>query len=163
MTQKQDLFDALTAQLQALLAGETNFLANSANTASLLYHSLPEINWVGFYFLKDGQLVLGPFHGRPACTRIALGKGVCGTAAAEQKTIIVPNVHEFPGHIACDCASASEIVVPIIVGHRLIGVLDVDSPTFGRFDAEDRDGLQRVVKVFLDAVGPLPAQWAFCD
>ncbi len=128
-------------------------MANAANTASLVYHSLPEVNWAGFYFLQGGQLVLGPFQGKPACTRIAVGKGVCGRAAAQRKTLVVPNVHEFPGHIACDCASMSEIVLPIVLGDRLIGVLDLDSPTPGRFDAEDGDGLGRVVGVFLEAIG----------
>jgi L-methionine (R)-S-oxide reductase len=161
---KGDLYAVLAEQLHALLDGEPGFLANAANTASLVYHSLPEVNWAGFYFLKGSELVLGPFQGKPACVRIAWGKGVCGRAAAERKTIVVPNVHEFPGHIACDCASNSEIVLPIIVGERLIGVLDLDSPTPGRFDEEDRDGLERVVRVFLEAIAKnLPAGGVVCD
>ena len=126
--------------MRALLEGERDAIANFANTASLLYHSLPELNWVGFYLLKDGELVVGPFQGKPACVRIALGKGVCGTAAARRATVIVANVHEFDGHIACDSASNSEIVVPLLRGNELIGVLDVDSPKFARFDQEDRLG-----------------------
>lgn len=157
---KADCYAMLAEKLRALLDGESDFLANAANTAALVYHSLPDLNWAGFYFMKDGQLVLGPFQGKPACTRIGPGKGVCGRAAAEQKTVVVPNVHAFPGHIACDGASNSEIVVPLTAGGRLLGVLDLDSPTLGRFDAEDRDGLQRVVRVFLEAVAenlpPLP-------
>jgi GAF domain-containing protein len=125
---------------------------------------LPEVNWVGFYFFKGGQLVVGPFQGKPACTRIALGKGVCGTAAAQRKSLVVPNVHDFPGHIACDSASASEIVVPIVADGRLIGVFDVDSPVTGRFDAEDRVGLESVVRAFLEAFGDkLPVGGVFCD
>jgi L-methionine (R)-S-oxide reductase len=150
---KRKLYDSLVGQLAALLDGESDFLANAANTAAVLYHGLPEINWAGFYLLKEGQLVLGPFQGKPACVRIALGKGVCGTAAARRKAIVVPNVHEFSGHIACDCASNSEIVLPIVVGDRLIGVLDLDSPRLGRFDTEDQEGLERVVRVFLDVLG----------
>ena len=129
-----------------------------------MYHGLPEVNWAGFYFFKGGQLVVGPFQGKPACTRLTLGKGVCGTAAAERKTIVVPDVHDFPGHIACDSASASEIVVPIVADGRLIGVFDVDSPVTGRFDAEDRVGLESVVRVFLEAIGEKsPAGSSFCD
>ena len=115
-------------------------IANFANTTSLLYHSLPDLNWVGFYLLKDGELVVGPFQGKPACVRIALGKGVCGTAAARRATDHRPNVHEFPGHIACDSASNSEIVVPLVRGDELLGVLDLDSPQLARFDAEDQAG-----------------------
>jgi L-methionine (R)-S-oxide reductase len=161
---KAELYEALAGRLHALLDGESDFLANAANAASLVYHSLPEINWAGFYFLKGGQLVLGPFQGNPACTRIASGKGVCGRAADERKTIVVPNVHEFPGHIACDGASKSEIVLPIIAGDRLIGVLDLDSPTLGRFDGQDRAGLERLVSAFLEAIGKnLPERGVFCD
>jgi GAF domain-containing protein len=134
-----------------LIAGETDLIANSANLAALLFAALPDVNWVGFYFLKDDQLVLGPFQGKPACTRIPLGKGVCGTAAGERRTIVVENVHEFPGHIACDAASNSEIVVPLIQAGRLLGVLDIDSPSLGRFDDEDRAGLETVVAALLAA------------
>src|SRR5438270_10470889 len=118
---KRETYDKLAAQLSSLLAGERDLIANAANFASLVFHSLPELNWVGFYFLKDGELVLGPFQGRPACVRIAIGQGVCGTSAAKRETTIVPNVHEFPGHIACDSASNSEIVVPLQKDENLIG------------------------------------------
>jgi L-methionine (R)-S-oxide reductase len=161
---KHALYDTILSQLRSLLEGENDFLANAANTAALVYHSLPEVNWVGFYFYKSGQLVVGPFQGKPACTRLSLGKGVCGTAAAEQQTVIVPNVHNFPGHIACDSASASEIVVPLIVGGRLLGVFDIDSPVIGRFDAEDRVALESVVGVLVATIGAaLPRCELFCD
>src|SRR6202165_5218498 len=117
-TSKSQLYDQLAAQLSSLLAGDLDLIANAANFASLIYHSLPDLNWTGFYFEKDGELVLGPFQGRPACVRIAPGQGVCGTAAANCATTIVPNVHEFPGHIACDSASNSEIVIPLLKGER---------------------------------------------
>lgn len=149
---KPALYQSVVAQVRALLEGERDAIANFANTASLLYHSLPELNWVGFYLLKDGELVVGPFQGKPACVRIALGKGVCGTAAERRATMIVANVHEFDGHIACDSASNSEIVVPLVRGNELIGVLDVDSPKFARFDAEDQAGLEQVVAEILKAM-----------
>ncbi len=142
---KPELYASVVAQSRALVAGEPDLIANLANIASLLYHSLPDLNWAGFYLLKSGELVVGPFQGRPACVRIALGKGVCGTAAARRATVIVENVHEFDGHIACDSASNSEIVVPMVRGNELLGVLDLDSPKFARFDEEDRAGLERVV------------------
>ena len=148
---KSELYAQLAAQLSSLLAGESDLIANAANFSSLIFHSLPDLNWAGFYFVKDDELVLGPFQGQPACVRIALGKGVCGTAAAEGVTTIVPNVHEFPGHIACDAASNSEIVVPLVKGERLIGVLDLDSPLFGRFDNEDDQGLNRLVSVLIQS------------
>lgn len=148
-TSKLELYQNLVSQLRSLLAGERDFIANAANFASLLYHSVPAINWVGFYLLKDKELVLGPFQGKPACVRIAVGKGVCGVAAAQRETVIVPNVHEFPGHIACDSASNSEIVVPLKKDGRLLGVLDLDSPQFARFDDEDAEGLNRLVEVFI--------------
>ncbi len=150
-TSKSELYDQLAAQLSSLLAGERDLIANAANFASLIFHSLPDLNWSGFYFLKSDELVLGPFQGRPACVRIALGQGVCGTAAAKRLTTIVPNVHEFPGHIACDGASNSEIVVPLIKGERLLGVLDLDSPVIGRFDDEDAIGLNRLVSVLVES------------
>jgi GAF domain-containing protein len=131
------------------LADETDLVANAANTAALIYHTLPDINWAGFYFLKGDELLLGPFQGKPACVRIQLGKGVCGTAAAERKTLVVPDVQKFPGHIACDTASNSEIVVPLIKDNKLLGVLDVDSPALGRFDEEDQKGMERLVKIFM--------------
>lgn len=149
---KPALYQSVVAQVRALLEGERDAIANFANTASLLYHCLPELNWVGFYLLKDGELVVGPFQGKPACVRIALGKGVCGTAAARRATLVVANVHEFDGHIACDSASNSEIVVPLVRGNELIGVLDLDSPKFARFDQEDRLGLERVVAEVLKAL-----------
>ena len=149
---KPALYAEVVAQTRALLEGERDAIANFANTTSLLYHSLPDLNWVGVYLLKDGELVVGPFQGKPACVRIALGKGVCGTAAARRATVIVKNVHEFDGHIACDSASNSEIVVPLLRGNELIGVLDLDSPKFERFDAEDQAGLEQVVAELLKAL-----------
>jgi L-methionine (R)-S-oxide reductase len=149
---KPALYAEIAAQVQALTAGEPDLIANLANTASLLYHSLPDLNWVGFYLLKSGELVVGPFQGKPACVRIALGKGVCGTAAARRATVIVENVHEFDGHIACDTASNSEIVVPIVRGTELLGVLDLDSPKFSRFNARDQAGLENVVAELLKAI-----------
>jgi GAF domain-containing protein len=149
---KPALYASVVAQTRALLEGERDAIANFANTTSLLYHSLPDLNWAGFYLFKDGELVVGPFQGKPACVRIALGKGVCGTAAARRATVIVKNVHEFAGHIACDSASNSEIVVPLVRGNELLGVLDLDSPKFERFDAEDQAGLERVVAEVLKAL-----------
>jgi len=145
---KGKLYDQLAAQLSSLLAGERDLIANAANFSSLIFHSLPDLNWAGFYFLKNGELVLGPFQGQPACVRIKIGQGVCGTAAAKRKTVVVPNVHEFPGHIACDSASNSEIVVPIIKDEKLIGVVDLDSPIAARFNNEDAAGLEQLVRIF---------------
>jgi GAF domain-containing protein len=148
-TSKSELYDQLAAQLTSLLAGERDLNANAANFSSLIFHSLPDLNWAGFYFAKDGELVLGPFQGKPACVRIRIGQGVCGTAAAKCATTIVPNVHEFPGHIACDSASNSEIVVPLIKNDEFIGVLDLDSPSPARFDEEDAAGLEELVRILL--------------
>ena len=148
---KTELYSEIRSQLSALFEGEHDFIANAANFSSLLYHSLPDINWVGFYLLKNNELVLGPFHGQPACVRIAIGKGVCGTAAELSQTVVVENVHEFPGHIACDSASNSEIVVPLIREGQLIGVLDLDSPSFSRFDDEDAKGLNELANTFLQS------------
>ncbi len=148
---KPEAYRALHAQLAAVLAGERDGLANTANMAALLYQALPGLNWAGFYFLRDGGLVLGPFQGKVACIRIPLGKGVCGTAAQKRETIVVPDVEKFPGHIACDHASRSEIVVPLLKDGRLFGVLDLDSPNLARFDAEDAAGLQAAVKLLLDS------------
>ena len=148
---KAELYANLQSQLRSLLDGERDFIANAANFASLLYHSLPDLNWTGFYLLKSRELVLGPFQGKPACVRIAIGKGVCGTAAEQQQTILVDNVHEFPGHIACDSASNSEIVVPLIKHERLIGVLDLDSPSLARFDIEDARGLNELAEILVQA------------
>ena len=150
MLTKTQLYRELAIQLRELLAGECDLIANAANLAALLYYGLPELNWAGFYFLKNGVLVLGPFQGKVACTRIALGKGVCGTAAVSRKSILVENVHEFPGHIACDRASNSEIVLPILKDDKVIGVLDLDSPALGRFDDEDRAGLELLVQEFIE-------------
>jgi len=141
----------LNQQLASLFAGERNGLANAANMSALLYQLLPGLNWVGFYFLQGGELVLGPFQGKVACVRIALGHGVCGTAAARRETIVVGDVHEFPGHIACDAASRSEIVVPLIKRGRLLGVLDIDSSQVARFEAEDGQGLNAAVALLLDS------------
>src|SRR4030081_632413 len=146
-TSKRELYDQLAAQLSSLLAGERDLIANAANFSSLIFHSLPDLNWAGFYFAKEGELVLGPFQGQPACVRIRVGQGVCGTAAANCATTIVPNVHEFPGHIACDSASNSEIVVPLIKNDEFIGVLDLDSPSPARFDEEDAAGLETLVRI----------------
>jgi L-methionine (R)-S-oxide reductase len=149
---KAELYSNIASQLRSLLEGERDFIANAANVSSLLYHSLPNLNWAGFYLLKEGELVLGPFQGKPACVRIAIGKGVCGTAAERRQTILVENVHEFPGHIACDSESNSEIVVPLIRDQQLIGVLDLDSPLFGRFDDEDANGLKNLVSLFMESM-----------
>lgn len=141
----------LDASLAALLAGEHDLIANLANASALLFTSLPQLNWAGFYLLNSPkELVLGPFQGKPACVRIALGRGVCGTAAAERRTVLVPNVHEFPGHIACDSASNSEIVLPLIRANGdLLGVLDLDSPVLERFDVIDQQGLEQIVRTLL--------------
>lgn len=152
MESKADFYAKLAIQLSSLLAGERDLVANAANFASLLFHSLPDLNWAGFYFLKDSELVLGPFQGQPACVRIKIGQGVCGAAAAKCETVIVPNVHEFPGHIACDSASNSEIVVPLLKHSHLIGVLDVDSPKLARFDREDALGLEQLARILLSSV-----------
>ncbi|HEX3097770.1 MAG TPA: GAF domain-containing protein [Usitatibacter sp.] len=147
------LYEELLGQARALLAGERDSTANAANLAALVFHSLPDLNWAGFYWLKGGELVLGPFQGKPACVRIALGKGVCGTAARDARSIVVPDVNAFPGHIACDAASRSEVVVPVLHHGRVIGVLDVDSPRLARFTDEDARGLQALAHAFVDATG----------
>lgn len=139
----------INQQLAGLFSGEHHGLANAANMCALLYQMLPDVNWVGFYFLQGGELVLGPFQGKVACVRIAMGRGVCGTAAERREILVVPDVNEFPGHIACDAASRSEIVLPLVQRGRLLGVLDLDSPDLARFDAEDRTGLQASVELLL--------------
>ena len=139
-------YDLLAVQLTALTEGVPYEVANLANASALLWQELPEINWAGFYKMTEGALVLGPFQGKPACIRIEVGKGVCGTAVAENATQLVYNVHDFPGHIACDCASNSEIVVPIHVNGEIWGVLDIDSPLIGRFTQEDQAGLEAFVR-----------------
>lgn len=150
-TDKAAGYRELEQQLSALLAGERDPIANLANTAALLWQNLPDLNWAGFYRLVGNTLVLGPFQGKPACVRIPVGKGVCGTAAAKQQTILVQNVHEFPGHIACDLESVSEIVVPLLKNGVLIGVLDLDSPKPSRFDAADQIGLERIAALLVAA------------
>lgn len=140
-------YELLCAQLSALTEGVPYETANLANASALLWQELSDINWAGFYIMTDGTLVLGPFQGKPACIQIPVGRGVCGTAVAEDKTQLVPDVHQFPGHIACDCASNSEIVVPIHVNGKIWGVLDIDSPLFNRFSEEDRAGLEQFVRV----------------
>jgi L-methionine (R)-S-oxide reductase len=149
---KAELYNELATQLSSLLAGERDLIANAANFSSLIFHALPDLNWAGFYFEKDGELVLGPFQGKPACVRIRVGQGVCGAGAAKCETVIVANVHEFPGHIACDSASNSEIVVPLMKNSRLIGVLDLDSPSGARFDEQDARGLESLVRILLSSV-----------
>ena len=140
----------LQRQLKSLLEGETHWLANLSNTSALLFSELENLNWVGFYLLEGSELVLGPFQGKPACVRIPLGKGVCGTSAERQEVQVVPNVHEFAGHIACDASSQSELVVPMVApGGRLLGVLDVDSPVLARFDSQDAKGLSGIVGILV--------------
>lgn len=149
VSSKPELYANLQLQLRSLLEGEQDFIANAANFAALLYHSVPDLNWAGLYLRKGNELVLGPFQGQPACVRIPIGKGVCGTAAEQRQTILVDNVHEFPGHIACDSASNSEIVIPLLVQENLIGVLDLDSPSLARFDDEDAKGLNELAEIFV--------------
>ena len=148
---KPELYRLLNGQLAALLSGETDPWANLANAAALVSALLPDLNWAGFYLLRGGELVVGPFQGQPACVRIPLGRGVCGTAAATRQTQVVPDVHAFEGHIACDAASRSEIVVPLLHGGRLVGVLDLDSPSPARFDAEDAAGLEQAASLIAAA------------
>ena len=147
---KSELYRDLAEQLGALLAGERDQIANAANMAALIYHGSPDLNWAGFYFRQGSELVLGPFQGRPACVRIPLGTGVCGTAAARAATVLVPDVHDFPGHIACDPLSRSELVVPLIEAREVSGVLDLDSPLLGRFDKIDQAGCEQLVALFVD-------------
>lgn len=146
---KTRLYSDLAAQLASLIEGEADRTANAANMAALIYHGLPDLNWAGFYFVQGRELVLGPFQGRPACVRIAWGSGVCGTAAARGQSVLVPDVHDFPGHIACDPASRSELVVPLIEDGGVTGVLDLDSPLKARFDDADRVGCEHLARVFL--------------
>jgi L-methionine (R)-S-oxide reductase len=148
---KSGTYREIGVQLSGLFSGERNGLANTANMCALLYQMLPDVNWVGFYFLHGGELVLGPFQGKVACVRIPLARGVCGTAAARRQTLVVPDVNEFPGHIACDAASRSEIVVPLLQKGRLLGVLDLDSPNLSRFDHEDREGLESATHLLLES------------
>ena len=150
---KVGLYDDLAGQIDGLLANESDFTANLANAAAAIYHSLPSLNWVGFYLLRGSELVLGPFQGKPACARIPMGKGVCGTAAEQRKPVLVSDVHAFPGHIACDAVSQSELVVPLIRGETLIGVLDLDSPLLARFDGHDQAGCEALVAIIVRHLG----------
>ncbi|PKM94380.1 MAG: hypothetical protein CVU84_09930 [Firmicutes bacterium HGW-Firmicutes-1] len=147
--EKEDMYKQLLMSAKGLMAGERDMIANLANLSSLIYHTMEEVNWAGFYLHKTNQLVLGPFHGRPACIRIDLGKGVCGNAAKNRETIVVYNVHKFEGHIACDGETLSEIVVPMIANEELIGVLDIDSIRIGKFDDVDKRFLEELVSIFI--------------
>jgi GAF domain-containing protein len=150
---KAERYAELLGQARGLLAGEHDRIANAANFSALVFQSLPDLNWAGFYFYDGKELVIGPFQGKPACVRIALDRGVCGAAASQRRTQLVPDVHAFPGHIACDAASRSEIVVPLVHGGKLVGVWDVDSPVPARFDEEDRQGMEALCEVFLQSLG----------
>jgi GAF domain-containing protein len=149
---KSRLYHELSDQLDGLLANEGDCTANLANAAAVIYHALPALNWAGFYLLRGAELVLGPFQGKPACVRIPIGKGVCGTAASTRRSVLVPDVHRFPGHIACDHASQSELVVPLISGDTLIGVLDLDSPLLARFDADDQAGCEALAAIIISHI-----------
>jgi L-methionine (R)-S-oxide reductase len=149
---KPEQYAQLLAQARGLLHGERDRIANAANLAALVYHALPDLNWVGFYFYDGQELVVGPFQGLPACVRIQLDKGVCGAAARMRQTQRVADVHDFPGHIACDAASRSELVVPLVAGDALIGVFDLDSPLPARFDADDQAGLEAIAAAFLESL-----------
>ncbi len=150
---KPAFYRDLAEELDALLQGETDPTANAANAAAAIYHSLPDLNWAGFYFLRGDELVLGPFQGRPACVRIPIGRGVCGAAAQSRRSILVPDVEAFPGHIACDSASRSELVIPLLANERLIGVLDLDSPVLARFDAADQAGCEALAAIVVRHIG----------
>jgi len=150
---KAEQYRQLAEQTRALLHGEPDRIANAANLAALIYHALPELNWAGFYFFDGTELVVGPFQGLPACVRIPLDKGVCGAAASTRTTQLIEDVHAFPGHIACDSASNSELVVPLVKEGRLVGVLDLDSPVRARFDVEDQAGVEEIARLFLEALG----------
>lgn len=151
------LYSDLHRAIGGVLAGEDDLIANTANFAALVFHTLPDLNWAGWYLLRGEELVLGPFQGRPACVRIAMGRGVCGTAALGRSSVLVPDVHLFPGHIACDLASRSELVVPLIDGDRLIGVFDLDSPLPNRFDAVDQSGIEAAVRLLAAKCSSAPA------
>lgn len=147
---KPEFYAELCGQLGALLSGETDPIANAANTSALLFHAMPDLNWAGFYFLhSETELVLGPFQGKPACVRIAVGRGVCGTAVERAASVLVEDVDAFPGHIACDAGSRSELVVPLLREGRVFGVLDLDSPLLGRFDADDRAGVEALAAIYV--------------
>lgn len=150
---KRAFYAELAQQLESLLHGEPNLIANAANTSALMFQTMPSLNWAGFYFLEtDDELVLGPFQGKPACVRIAVGRGVCGTAVKEDRSILVEDVHAFPGHIACDAASRSELVVPVRRDGRVIGVIDLDSPEPARFDRDDQIGIEKLAAIFAAAI-----------
>jgi len=148
---KSTLYAELLAQAKGLMAGEADLIANMANLSALMFNRLENVNWAGFYLYKEEQLVLGPFQGQPACIRIPMGRGVCGTAAAERTTQLVEDVHAFDGHIACDAASNSEIVIPLVLNNELIGVLDIDSPIYSRFDEDDKIGLEALAAALMDS------------
>jgi L-methionine (R)-S-oxide reductase len=153
---KSGLYADLAGQIEGLVASEIDCIANLANVAAAIYYALPSLNWVGFYLLRGAGLVLGPFQGKPACTRIAVGEGVCGTAAQRRRSVLVTDVHAFPGHISCDSASRSELVVPLLRGETLIGVLDLDSPLLARFDAHDQAGCETLAAIIVRHLGPSP-------
>ncbi|MGY6519278.1 MAG: GAF domain-containing protein [Lysobacteraceae bacterium] len=150
---KAEQYATLLAQAQAMMHGERDPVANAANLSALVFNTLPDLNWAGFYFFDGRELVVGPFQGLPACVRIALGRGVCGTAAQSRQTQRIEDVHAFEGHIACDAASRSELVVPLVRGDTLLGVLDIDSPLPGRFDADDQAGFEALARAWIDATG----------
>ena len=152
VSDKVELYRELAQQLGGLLSGERDAIANAANTAALLFASLPDLNWVGFYFLRSPEeLVLGPFQGRPACVRIAVGRGVCGTAVERRQSMLIEDVHAFADHIACDAASRSELVVPLIRDRRILGVIDLDSPLLSRFDLDDQRGIEAIAAIYVKA------------
>jgi L-methionine (R)-S-oxide reductase len=157
---KSEIHAELLRQARGLLEGERDPIANAANIAALIWYGLPDLNWAGFYFLKRGELILGPFQGKPACVRIAVGKGVCGMAVTSRAPVLVPNVHEFPGHIACDSASNSELVVPLMHGDAVVGVLDLDSPLFDRFDGDDRACCEALARLWVAGSEPMETQHA---
>jgi len=153
---KAEFYRELAQQLEALLTGESDMIANAANTSALMFQMMPELNWAGFYLLKsEGELVLGPFQGKPACVRIAVGRGVCGAAVKERRTMLIEDVHAVADHIACDSASRSELVVPLFRGEHIIGVLDLDAPIPARFDADDQRGLEAIADIYMKASGDL--------
>ncbi len=149
---KAEIYKDLAIQLTALLGDERDPIANAANMSAFLFMSVPDLNWAGFYFMQNGELAVGPFQGKPACVRIAVGEGVCGTAVARRQSILVEDVDAFPGHIACDAGSRSELVVPLFKGDEVIGVLDLDSPSLARFDAEDKAGMEALAAIYVGSV-----------
>lgn len=152
VVEKQTLYGEISTLAEGLLLNETDLIANTANISALLFQYLPEVNWCGFYFVKNDELVLGPFQGKPACIRIPIGRGVCGTAVELSKTLLVEDVHQFEGHIACDVESRSEIVIPVISNQTIIGILDIDSPILNRFDEDDKNGLQKIVDLLQGSI-----------